>query len=170
MDSEFGCSILGPPLQLNNLKVGQLSRANCYGLPKFWSNCKCYFFRFINYQPTSLERTYRHELLTEHDLGISVDLILPDAYTHVSSIYRKDTEPLYHSFMYSVVSLLSGIYPLPAMHSLLVTLYSNYLPRCTYHLRLLLQTLLTVSRYSTLIIVWLSRYSCKLSLIKMVRA
>ena len=37
--------------------------------------------------------------------------------------YRKDTEPLYHSFMYSLVSLLSSIYPLPAMHSLLVTLY-----------------------------------------------
>ena len=35
--------------------------------------------------------------------------------------YRKDTEPLYHSFMYSLVSLLSSIYPLPAMHSLLVT-------------------------------------------------
>ena len=32
--------------------------------------------------------------------------------------YRKDTEPLYHTFMYS---LLSAIYPLPAMHSLLVT-------------------------------------------------
>ena len=37
--------------------------------------------------------------------------------------YRKDTEPLYHSFMYSLVTLLSGIYPLPAMLSLLVTLY-----------------------------------------------
>ena len=36
--------------------------------------------------------------------------------------YCKDTEPLYHSFIYSLVSLLSGIYPLPAMHSLLVTL------------------------------------------------
>ena len=36
---------------------------------------------------------------------------------------RKDTEPLYHSFMYSLVSLLSRIYPLPAMHSLIVTLY-----------------------------------------------
>ena len=35
--------------------------------------------------------------------------------------YRKDTEPLYHSFIYSVVSLLSSIYSLPAMHSLLVT-------------------------------------------------
>ena len=28
--------------------------------------------------------------------------------------YRKDTEPFYHSFMYLLVSLLSGIYPLPA--------------------------------------------------------
>ena len=38
-------------------------------------------------------------------------------------VYRKDTEPLYHSFMIPPVSRLSGIYPLPAMHSLLVTLY-----------------------------------------------
>ena len=37
--------------------------------------------------------------------------------------YCKDTEPIYHFFMYSIVSLLSGIYSLPAMHSLLVTLY-----------------------------------------------
>ena len=38
-----------------------------------------------------------------------------------SGIYRKDTEPLHHYFMYSLVSLLSGIYQLPAMHSLLFT-------------------------------------------------
>ena len=43
--------------------------------------------------------------------------------------YRKDTEPLYHAFMYSPVSLLSVIYPLPAMLSLLVTLYvQNIVP------------------------------------------
>ena len=41
----------------------------------------------------------------------------------VTSDYHKDTEPLYHSFIYSLVSLLSGIYPLPAMHSTLFTLY-----------------------------------------------
>ena len=35
--------------------------------------------------------------------------------------YRKDTEHLYHAFVYSPVSILSGIYPLPAMHLLLVT-------------------------------------------------
>ena len=40
-----------------------------------------------------------------------------------SSRYHKDTEPLHHSVMYSLVSLLSSNYPLPAMHSLLVTLY-----------------------------------------------
>ena len=37
--------------------------------------------------------------------------------------YHIDTEPLYHAFMYSLVSLHSGIYPLPAIHSLLVTIY-----------------------------------------------
>ena len=37
--------------------------------------------------------------------------------------YCKDIKPSYHSFMYSLVSLLSGIYPLPTMHSLLVKLY-----------------------------------------------
>jgi RNA polymerase II-associated factor 1 len=36
--------------------------------------------RFINYAPTSLERNYKYELLTEHDLGVHVDLILPEAY------------------------------------------------------------------------------------------
>ena len=41
----------------------------------------------------------------------------------LQGMYRKDTEPLYHPFMYSLVSLLSNIYPLPAMHSLLVTSY-----------------------------------------------
>ena len=35
--------------------------------------------------------------------------------------YLKDTEPSFHSFLYSLVSLLSGIYPFLAMHSLLVT-------------------------------------------------
>ena len=38
------------------------------------------------------------------------------------SHYRKDTEPLYHSFMYNLVSIISSIYPLPAMDSLLVTI------------------------------------------------
>ena len=44
-------------------------------------------------------------------------------YFYFSPNYCKDTEPSYHSFMYSPLSLLSGIYPLTAMHSLLATLY-----------------------------------------------
>ena len=39
-----------------------------------------------------------------------------------SKSYRKDTEHLYHAFMYSIVILLSGIYPFYAMLSLLVTI------------------------------------------------
>ena len=30
------------------------------------------------YNPTSLERNYKHELLTEVDLGVPIDLILPE--------------------------------------------------------------------------------------------
>lgn len=37
-------------------------------------------FRFIQYNPTSLERNYRYEVLTEHDLGVSIDLINKDIY------------------------------------------------------------------------------------------
>ncbi|XP_026473161.1 RNA polymerase II-associated factor 1 homolog [Ctenocephalides felis] len=36
--------------------------------------------RFINYNPTSLERNYRYDVLTEHDLGVTIDLINKDTY------------------------------------------------------------------------------------------
>ena len=36
--------------------------------------------RFIQYKPTSLERTYKYDMLTEHDLGVTIDLINPDTY------------------------------------------------------------------------------------------
>ncbi|XP_031333413.1 RNA polymerase II-associated factor 1 homolog [Photinus pyralis] len=36
--------------------------------------------RFIQYNPTSLERNYRYEVLTEHDLGVNIDLINKDVY------------------------------------------------------------------------------------------
>ncbi|XP_037080168.1 RNA polymerase II-associated factor 1 homolog [Pollicipes pollicipes] len=36
--------------------------------------------RYVAYNPTSLERNYKHELLTEHDLGVTIDLIDPDRY------------------------------------------------------------------------------------------
>ena len=38
------------------------------------------FCRFVEYNPTGLERNYKHELLTEHDLGVVIDLINPDTY------------------------------------------------------------------------------------------
>ncbi|CAD7091864.1 unnamed protein product [Hermetia illucens] len=36
--------------------------------------------RFIQYNPTSLERNYKYEVLTEHDLGVGIDLINRDIY------------------------------------------------------------------------------------------
>lgn len=36
--------------------------------------------RFIQYNPTSLERNNRYEVLTEHDLGVTIDLINRDLY------------------------------------------------------------------------------------------
>lgn len=36
--------------------------------------------RFISYKPTTLERNYKYEILTEHDLGVTIDLINKDAY------------------------------------------------------------------------------------------
>ncbi|XP_017783239.1 PREDICTED: RNA polymerase II-associated factor 1 homolog [Nicrophorus vespilloides] len=36
--------------------------------------------RFIQYNPTSLERNYRYDVLTEHDLGVNIDLINKDIY------------------------------------------------------------------------------------------
>jgi len=38
------------------------------------------FNRFIDYKATSLERAYKYELLTEHDLGVTIDLINPETY------------------------------------------------------------------------------------------
>lgn len=37
--------------------------------------------RFIQYNPTSLERNYKYEVLTEHDLGVTIDLINKDTYS-----------------------------------------------------------------------------------------
>ncbi|CAB3980556.1 RNA polymerase II-associated factor 1 homolog [Paramuricea clavata] len=36
--------------------------------------------RFVQYKPTSLEKNYKHELLTDVDLGVNIDLIDPDTY------------------------------------------------------------------------------------------
>lgn len=36
--------------------------------------------RFYQYKPTSLERAFKYDLLTEHDLDVTIDLINPDTY------------------------------------------------------------------------------------------
>lgn len=36
--------------------------------------------RFIKYKQTSLEQTFKHDLVTEHDLGVTIDLINPETY------------------------------------------------------------------------------------------
>ncbi|CAG7721318.1 unnamed protein product [Allacma fusca] len=36
--------------------------------------------RFVNYSTTSLERNYTYEVLTEADLGVDVELVIPNAY------------------------------------------------------------------------------------------
>lgn len=36
--------------------------------------------RFISYNPTTLERNYKYEVLTEHDLGVMIDLVDKDVF------------------------------------------------------------------------------------------
>ncbi|XP_061734036.1 RNA polymerase II-associated factor 1 homolog [Nerophis ophidion] len=43
--------------------------------------------RFVQYKATSLEKQHKHELLTEPDLGVTIDLINPDTYRIDPNIY-----------------------------------------------------------------------------------
>lgn len=57
----------------------------CNTLPDNPFDCKSITYpfapdRFIKYKPTSLEKNYKHDLLTEHDLGVTIDLIDSDTY------------------------------------------------------------------------------------------
>lgn len=47
-------------------------------------------YRFIQYNPTSLERNYKYEVLTEHDLGVTIDLINRETY---ASDYSAHLDP-----------------------------------------------------------------------------
>uniref|UniRef100_A0A8C6KGL7 RNA polymerase II-associated factor 1 homolog n=1 Tax=Nothobranchius furzeri TaxID=105023 RepID=A0A8C6KGL7_NOTFU len=42
--------------------------------------------RFVQYKATSLEKQHKHELLTEPDLGVTIDLINPDTYRIDSNV------------------------------------------------------------------------------------
>ena len=46
--------------------------------------------RFIQYNATSLEKNYKYELLAEHDLGIPIDLINPEAYASLDDTHQLD--------------------------------------------------------------------------------
>ncbi|UJR38032.1 hypothetical protein I4U23_030714 [Adineta vaga] len=46
--------------------------------------------RFVRYKPTSLEKNYRWDLLTEHDVGVEIDLINPDAYAPTGNLTEDD--------------------------------------------------------------------------------
>lgn len=75
--------------------------------PKFLA-CPFEPTRFINYKPTSLERNYKYELLTEHDLGIAVDLILPDAYNKPSHLAEDELDPKDEKLLEEDFSLGAG--------------------------------------------------------------
>ena len=70
---------------------------------------------------TSIEQGNQFDLKTPLDKGCNfshfkIELVYLALTTTPWSCYHKYPEPLYHSFIYLLVSLLSGIYPLPAMH------------------------------------------------------
>jgi len=44
--------------------------------------------RFVQYSTTTLERQHRHQLYTELDLGIPIDLIDPNAYKPIRMVYN----------------------------------------------------------------------------------
>ncbi|PFX27167.1 RNA polymerase II-associated factor 1 homolog [Stylophora pistillata] len=52
--------------------------------------------RFVDYKPTTLEKNYKHEMLTEVDLGVNIDLIDPDTYAidHNVSLDHDDEKLL----------------------------------------------------------------------------
>ena len=56
-----------------------------------------------------------------YTLMLTVAHLMKEVYNN-NQLYRKDTEPLYHAFMYSPIILLSSIYPFTQCLSLLVTI------------------------------------------------
>ena len=87
--------------------------------PESWSKCTTAIYSCSN---EHLNSTHLLLLSSWNNRARSPACWSRHAINHLQNAYRKDTETLYHSFMYSLVSFLSRIYPLPAMHSLLVTL------------------------------------------------
>lgn len=54
--------------------------------------CVYIYIRYVRYKQTSLEKNYKYEVLTEHDLGVTIDLINPEAYTPVPNAQLHPTD------------------------------------------------------------------------------
>jgi hypothetical protein len=65
------------------------------------------FIRFIQYNPTSLERGHKHELHTEVDLGVPIDLILPETYATTGPDSESVIDPIPMPLLAQTVSQLS---------------------------------------------------------------
>uniref|UniRef100_A0A7N8XSC4 RNA polymerase II-associated factor 1 homolog n=1 Tax=Mastacembelus armatus TaxID=205130 RepID=A0A7N8XSC4_9TELE len=69
-----------------NIRSGVVCRVKyCNSLPDIPFDPKFITYpfdqhRFVQYKATSLEKQHKHELLTEPDLGVTIDLINPDTY------------------------------------------------------------------------------------------
>lgn len=64
--------------------------------------------RFVQYKATSLEKQHKHELLTEPDLGVTIDLINPDTYRIDPS--SKSTCHILFLIFFSDVQLIKCLY------------------------------------------------------------
>ena len=54
-------------------------------IPVIYVIIYCILCSFIQYHSTSLERGHKHDLLTEVDLGVPIDLILPETYSRTEA-------------------------------------------------------------------------------------
>lgn len=85
------------PQKTNSLQVRVKFSNNLPDLPfdpKFLVN-PLDINRYVSYETTSLEREAKHELLTPMDLGVDIDLVLPERYAVPTKIeYDPDDEKL----------------------------------------------------------------------------
>lgn len=67
------------------------ARLGSVGLLGYAAVTRAVCCRFVQYKATSLEKQHKHELLTEPDLGVTIDLINPDTYRIDPSSESKHT-------------------------------------------------------------------------------
>eukprot|EP00128_Syssomonas_multiformis_P004967 Colp12_sorted_trinity150504_noHs@34105 len=94
--------------QTDNKKPGTPAKSSSSSMPEFLCKIKyrntlpdipfgpkhlSYPFnpmRFVQYQPTTLEKKHKHPLLTEQNLGVPIDLVDPDAYIVGDGLVKLD--------------------------------------------------------------------------------